>query len=127
MPSWGCKTNEQKAAQRAYHKRYHSLNKAHCNEQNCQERARLKIQVMSHYNSQGKLQCSWPGCEVSDVDVLTIDHVANDGAIKRHQGEKMGDPLYRKLKQKGFPPGYQTLCCNHQWKKELMRRRNALD
>ena len=32
-------------------------------------------------------------------------------------------PEYKARRKAGFPDGFQTLCHNHQWKKELMRRR----
>jgi hypothetical protein len=53
--------------------------------------------------------------------MLTIDHEKNDGAEER---KKYGSSLYLYLR-KNFPDGYQTLCHNHQWKKEIMRRRTA--
>jgi hypothetical protein len=87
-------------------------------------RAQIKIEVLSHYGPDGKLQCCWPGCEVADIDMLSLDHVRNDGAKDRntHRGAG-GVVLYQRLLRAGFPDGFQTLCHNHQWKKELMRRR----
>jgi len=32
-----------------------------------------------------------------------------------------------KLKRDGYPEGLQTLCHNHQWKKEILRRREDLN
>lgn len=87
----------------------------------------LKIEVLSHYGPQGRLQCNWPECEVTDVDMLSLDHVQNDGAQDRrsvnrgrHDG---GTHIYHRVRKADFPDGFQTLCHNHQWKKELMRRR----
>jgi hypothetical protein len=84
-----------------------------------------KIEVLSHYGN-GKLCCVWPDCEVSDVDMLTIDHVNNNGAEHRRELGTKGkaNHLYRILKSSGYPEGYQTLCANHQLKKELVRKRN---
>lgn len=81
----------------------------------------IKLIALSNYGPNGKLQCNWSNCEVVDPDMLTIDHINNDGAIDRKCSA--GKNPYRALKTKGFPDGYQTLCWNHQWKKELMRRR----
>ena len=87
-------------------------------------RAEVKLIVLSHYGSDGKLKCAWPDCEVVDIDMLTLDHVENNGAEHRRQGMH-ANRLYRKLIRDGFPEGFQTLCWNHQWKKELLRRREA--
>lgn len=87
-------------------------------------RVHIKIEVLSHYGPEGKLQCAWPGCLVDDIDMLSLDHVNNDGAKDRnnHRGAG-GVVLYQRLRRIDFPEGFQTLCHNHQWKKELMRRR----
>jgi hypothetical protein len=56
--------------------------------------------------------------------MLSIDHAENNGAEERRNNKSnAGITFYAKLKSLGFPVGYQTLCHNHQWKKELMRRR----
>jgi hypothetical protein len=87
--------------------------------------ADLKLEVLSHYGLEGKLQCCWPECCVIDVDMLSLDHVNNDGAQERRNGNRggAGHPMYARVKRNGFPEEFQTLCHNHQWKKELMRRR----
>lgn len=92
-----------------------------------ESRVRLKILVLSHYGLAGRLQCSWPDCSVIDVDMLSLDHVNNDGAAERKNGNRGGGGVatYQRVKTAGFPEGYQTLCHNHQWKKELMRRRET--
>jgi len=86
-------------------------------------RLEKKVEVLSYYGPDGRLQCSWEGCGVTDVDMLTIDHVGNDGGKARKAGESHGYMLYAKLANSGFPSGYQTLCMNHQVKKELVRKR----
>ncbi len=88
-------------------------------------RAVIKTEVLSHYGKQSKLQCCWPGCEVLDPDMLTIDHIDNSGAEARRKDKNNGGAtLYARLKRQSYPDGFQTLCHNHQWKKELMRRRD---
>jgi hypothetical protein len=88
-------------------------------------RVQVKIEVLSHYGPQRKLQCAWPDCEVTDIDMLSLDHINNDGAAERQNGHRGGGGFvtYQRVRKAGFPDGYQTLCHNHQWKKELMRRR----
>ena len=91
--------------------------------QQCMARdAEIKLDVLSHYGKDGQLKCCWSGCEVDDPDMLSLDHLNNDGAKDRAQG-KAGIKHYRMLKKENYPDGFQTLCHNHQWKKELMRRR----
>ena len=92
---------------------------------NLDGRMRLKIEVFSHYGPEGKLQCAWSDCAVTDVDMLSLDHVNDDGAADRgsaHRG-RGGHVTYQRVRAQGYPAGFQTLCHNHQWKKELMRRR----
>lgn len=91
-----------------------------------QERFELKIETLSHYGMDGKLQCCWDGCRVRDVDVLSLDHVNNDGTTHRKETKTLGgSSFYRRLRKQGYPFGFQTLCMNHQFKKELMRKRNS--
>ena len=84
----------------------------------------VKAEVLTHYGWDGTLRCCWDGCSVNDVDMLTLDHTADDGAQKRASGEGNGQGLYKKLRKLNFPAGYQTLCANHQLKKEVERRRS---
>ena len=84
---------------------------------------RRKIEVLSHYGKGGLLQCSWEGCFVTDVDMLELDHVNNDGAEERRKTGKGTQRFYARLRKNGFPEGYPTLCCNHNRKKEILRRR----
>jgi|SRR5208282_1898576 len=88
-----------------------------------EDRLNDKIACLSHYGKDGKLQCCWPGCPENDIDVLTIDHINNDGHHRK--GGISGHQLYKKLVKSNFPEGFQTLCANHQLKKELLRRREA--
>jgi hypothetical protein len=83
----------------------------------------LKLEVLTHYGDSGLLLCCWSGCEVQDLDMLTIDHVNEDGA--QHRRELGCEKIYRWLKKNKFPEGFQTLCMNHQWKKHLQFLRNC--
>lgn len=87
-------------------------------------RAKRKLEVLAHYGKRKQVQCRWVKCTVIDPDMLTIDHVDNTGAEERKRNKThAGMTFYAILKRTGFPKGFQTLCHNHQWKKELMRRR----
>ena len=86
----------------------------------------LKIDAFKHYAKNDKIECNWKGCHISDIDMLTIDHIKNDGAKHRKQlrGDKRGNGgIHRVLKKLGYPKGYQILCWNHNLKKEIMRVR----
>ena len=84
-------------------------------------RENLKVEVLTHYGKDGKLQCCWEKCPVMDIDMLTLDHVKNDGSEHRKMIGKGGSKTYIVVKREKFPPGFQTLCWNHQWKKEMSR------
>jgi hypothetical protein len=92
------------------------------------ERLALKIEVLSHYGNSGVLQCCWPECSVVDPDMLSLDHKENNGNEDRKTSNNPGGvAFYAKLKREGLPEGFQTLCHNHQWKKEILRRRADLN
>lgn len=92
---------------------------------NTVRRNELRIETLSHYSPNNVLCCSWMGCLVDDVDMLVLDHINDDGAVQRKNGCGRGWNLYRGLKKQNFPAGYQTLCCNHNHKKELLRARKS--
>jgi len=96
-------------------------NSIHQRKRNATRIAALKFEVLSHYSPKGILGCSWGGCDISDIDMLTLDHVNNDGAeLRKIHGA--GGATYYYVKQHAYPDGYQTLCWNHQWKKEILHR-----
>jgi hypothetical protein len=82
-----------------------------------------KVKVLSYYGKDKTLQCCWEGCSICDPDMLSIDHVNNDGA-KDRKTRRTGNSLYLSLEKDGYPEGFQTLCHNHQWKKEILRRKS---
>jgi hypothetical protein len=91
----------------------------------------LKIDAFKHYAINGKIECSWKGCHISDIDMLTIDHIDNKGAQHRKQlrGDRRGSgPIYRELKKENYKnKNYQILCWNHNLKKEIIRVRGKTD
>jgi|ERR1700675_4356233 len=78
-----------------------------------------KIEVLTHYSPNESLGCSWAECDVDDLDMLSLDHVKNEG--NKHRKE-VGPNMYRWVQSHNYPEGFQTLCHNHQWKKEIQRR-----
>lgn len=91
-----------------------------------QERGhKSKSLVLSHYGPNGKMQCSWEGCNVAEMDGLTLDHINNDGAAQRQYNKREGVPLYAYLIKISFPEGFQTLCGTHQLIKKIRHERKT--
>jgi hypothetical protein len=94
-------------------------------------RRRNKEEVLTHYGEHGKLKCCWEHCNVCDLDMLSLDHIHDDGAEHRRKlGKKVrgtyqfgGKDIYVWVKTHGFPEGFQTLCMNHQQKKQIVKSR----
>lgn len=52
-------------------------------------------------------------CGITDQDVLTVDHTAQNGADHRRSlGFKGGGQMYTWLKRNNFPDGFRLLCAN---------------
>lgn len=78
-------------------------------EKNKKIRLKLKIEVMSKYGA--ICQC----CRESRIELLTIDHIKNNGAAHRREiNIRGGHEFYLYLKKQLYPEGYQVLCwgCN---------------
>ncbi len=82
----------------------------------------LKLEVLTHYGKEGRLECASLDCSITDIDMLTLDHVNNNGAAHRKEIGN-GKTMYNWVRKNGFPEGFQTLCANHQLKKEINLRR----
>lgn len=69
-------------------------------------RVRLRKQVYDHYGH----VCACPGCEVTQFQFLTVDHIDGTGYLHRQEiGERS---ICRWLIDNSFPPGFQVLCFN---------------
>jgi hypothetical protein len=86
----------------------------------------IKVKVFTHYGPNKEVRCSWEGCMVTDLDMLSLDHINNDGAQQRKSGFPSGKNLYRKLMNDGYPAGFQTMCMNHQHKKLQLKHRGEI-
>ena len=61
-------------------------------------------------------------CGYSNIDALAIDHIADNG--KAHRAEVgAGSSFWLWLQRNNYPAGFQTLCHNCNFLKELKRRR----
>src|ERR1035437_296777 len=89
-------------------------------------RAELKLEVLTHYGPNSSLGCCWEDCEVTDIDMLTLDHINDDGhkhlskSGKKHNGRQ----LYSWAKKNLYPNTLQTLCGSHQLKKLIEAHRD---
>lgn len=84
--------------------------------------AELKVEVLTHYSPNQKLNCSWEGCTTTDIDMLSLDHINNDGAQHRKlMSNAGGKNTYQWVKKHNYPEGFQTLCMNHQTKKKISK------
>ena len=85
------------------------------------------IETLCHYSQPGDpwfLHCIH--CGISDVDLLTLDHVNNDGHIYNKKGKRLGGiDLAIELRKRGWPEDIkiQILCFNCNTKKEKIRCR----
>jgi hypothetical protein len=84
-------------------------------------REKLKLEVLTHYSPNGALGCCWTGCNIVDIDMLTLDHINDNGSEQRRLFGQ--DCNYRLAKRLRFPTDLQTLCMNHQLKKKLEKHR----
>jgi len=85
----------------------------------------IKNEVLSHYGKGKNLLCRAKGCLVSNIYMLTLDHIDGGGSLERKETGRLGWMFYTWLKKQNFPSGFQTLCMNHQFLKEAMRRKKG--
>jgi len=91
------------------------------NRQTKEQRALLRTEILYNYSG-GKMVCS--RCGFDDVRALDLDHIENGGGSHRKQIGRRGATydIYAALKRDNFPSGYQVLCRNCNWIKEIERR-----
>ena len=93
---------------------------------NREREADLKNAVVNVYTD-GRGTCEW--CGQGDQDVLTLDHINNDGAKHRREAglQRSGNSLYRWVVKHDYPTIFQVLCASCNLKKEVLRRREEAD
>ena len=88
-----------------------------------------KLAALAHYGPNRQLQCSWPDCKVTDVDMLCLDHIKDNGHEERTDPQAPrvikngGKAFMNYLRTHEWPDGYQTLCGGHNFKKQIMHLR----
>lgn len=84
-------------------------------------RGKLKLETMTYYSLGDTPYCA--SCGITDIDVLCLDHINNDGAEHRKLAGRAGTVTYGWLKKRGYPDGFQVLCANCNLKKLITVRR----
>ena len=83
-------------------------------------RERCKVEILTTYSTGDIPECV--RCKITDIDVLTIDHVNGGGFQERKKLGVGGGGFYLWLKRQGFPKGYQVLCANCNMKKLIREK-----
>lgn len=100
---------------------YSKENRVKCRVWTTKAKNKLKADVFGHYCG-GKPTCT--GCGEKDIGVLTIDHIAGNGADHRRElfgnNRRCGYPFYQWLKRNEYPDGFQVLCFNCQFRKRAV-------
>ena len=63
-------------------------------------------------------KCAWPGCAITDPDMLNIEHINNDG--HEHRKSIGGSTIYSQIIGGSCPFDVQLMCGGHNQKKKLM-------
>jgi predicted nucleic-acid-binding Zn-ribbon protein len=69
-------------------------------------RQAIKVKVFKHYGG----KCL--KCGATDLDILTIDHTNQNGALHRKSLGSLGLKIYIWLLKNKFPKGFRVLCFN---------------
>ena len=96
-----------------YCRKYFEKNKEAIRQRRNQLNAIIKLQVIDKYGG----QCATCTCSIPTV--LSVDHIYNNGAESRRNGEQVGSNLYRILLKKNKRTDLQILCANCQWRKHV--------
>jgi hypothetical protein len=86
-----------------------------CTDKHKQWRRRVRNEVFVAY---GGIRCTC--CGVTEPVFLEIDHIDNNGAEHRRSLGNRGTTMYLWLRNNGFPPGFQVLCCNCNRAKQVL-------
>jgi hypothetical protein len=83
----------------------------------------LKLDVIEGYAAKtGQHGCSCPGCGVSEISMLQLDHVKGLGNAERRTAPGGWVGVYRRAKREGFPADLQILCANCNFSKAALGR-----
>jgi hypothetical protein len=90
---------------------YYKANADHIRQHVVNRNQAIRVEVLRAY---GGATCAH--CGETRLSCLTLDHIEQNGAEKRREGEKVGAVLHAELKRLKFPSGFRVLCSNCNWK-----------
>jgi hypothetical protein len=110
---WRSDTPEAKAYRLEYNRSWRLRNPSYGTryyDRRSAERQRLRVATFIAYSGDPPYCVC---CGEGTLEFLTLDHINGDGAaVRRENPTFVGIGLYRRLRQQGWPKGFQTLCCN---------------
>lgn len=86
-------------------------------------KAAYRVEVLTHYGLNRTLACNH--CGDTNANHLTMDHIHDNGSEERLTTHGTY-PLFLRLRNEGYPSGYQTLCGNCQMLKEKERLKRSV-
>lgn len=118
-------TKEKNYCKICYNKKMREYRNKNRDKINAYERKRCRTRKIENkvkiFNAYGGYKCVC--CGIEDKDILTIDHINGNGNKHRKLLKKRGTSFYMWLKRNNYPPGYQVLCFNCNWKKHIVELR----
>jgi len=78
-------------------------------------RQKRKLNVFSHYMTDGEIKCACPNCNENNINKLCLDHINNGGTAHRKKLLEegfAGNNMYLWVKQNNYPPLFRILCIN---------------
>src|SRR5437773_4619152 len=66
--------------------------------------------VFAHYGPNGEMRCSWEGCGIRDIDMLSIDHIEGNGGNHRKKTGKGLDRKSTRLNSSHITISYAVFC-----------------
>jgi len=106
-----------------YKRQYQQLHNPEIRESRRKKYHAERMEIIAHY-SNGQECCQ--GCGCSDVRVLTVDHIKNNGNEHRAL-DPSANKIYKWLLRNGLPTGFQILCWNCQFIKKQEHQRKATE
>jgi 5-methylcytosine-specific restriction endonuclease McrA len=85
-----------------------------------QHRRQIREEMLEAYGA----QCVY--CGIKDIDVLDLDHIKPVLRSAKEYKKETGINFHAKLRKLDWPSGYQLLCKNCNYKKELARKRHLV-
>lgn len=104
------------SCRRRYYREYHHKNKQYEKVRNAKYRLSVKQRVLTEYSHKRCPICRC--CFITELTFLSLDHIkgGGEGDRKLHGG---GHAFYLSVVRRKFPKGFQVLCHNCQFGKQI--------